>query len=371
MAPGLSGRSADLAIIGSYPPPYGGVATHVSRLIGLLSKRGVKWVVYNAVSDANDGERVVSVAAWRRTWLLYYAMSCRERCIYILSDRLLVWLVGAAIHWWRGKRVIVRLRNVALPGMARRPVARLLAGLALRNIDCVIAVSKELAESARSVGVREDRVSCCPGFLPPDVGKTDEDLINPEVWSFMGTHTPCIAANGKVNWHEGVDLYGLDLMVELTARLRKKHPGLGLVVCFWDHKPGDELYLAGLKDRAATLGVKDHIMFNTKPGLFVPVLAKADVFVRPTNTDGDATSIREALYLGVAAVASDSVERPEGTTVFRSRDLEDFIAKTAEVLDRSQAPPKLTTNDSEVSRYLDLLCATGSGPTGIAVTKPG
>ena len=50
--------------------------------------------------------------------------------------------------------------------------------------------------------------------------------------------------------------------------------------------------------------------FHVKEGPFIPVLRLTDVLLKPTNTDGDAISVREALYLGVPVVASDVVERP-------------------------------------------------------------
>ncbi len=128
------------------------------------------------------------------------------------------------------------------------------------------------------------------------------------------------------------DLYGLDQLVELTARLKPDFPRVGIVVCFWDHVPADEAYLSELRHRAEARGVADSLLFNTRKGSFVPVLEASDVFVRPTNTDGDAVSIREALYLGVPAVASDAVERPDGTILFRTRDIGDFETKVRATL---------------------------------------
>lgn len=60
---------------------------------------------------------------------------------------------------------------------------------------------------------------------------------------------------------------------------------------------------------------------------------KCDVFVRPTNTDGDAVSLREALYFWIPSVASDAVQRPEGTVLFNSRDIDDFTAKVKDMID--------------------------------------
>jgi hypothetical protein len=45
--------------------------------------------------------------------------------------------------------------------------------------------------------------------------------------------------------------------------------------------------------------------------MYIPLLKKSDVFVRPTNTDGDA----------------DAIPRPEGTILFKSWDINDFTLK--------------------------------------------
>ena len=54
------------------------------------------------------------------------------------------------------------------------------------------------------------------------------------------------------------------------------------------------------------------------------LLQASDLFVRPTNTDGDANSIRGALRLGTPVVTSDVVRRPEQCVLFHTRDMDDF-----------------------------------------------
>lgn len=349
--------TADIALIASYPPPFGGVANHVRRLSALLDERGVSHVIYNAVSDSGDGVRVIPIARQRTRWLLDYALRGRERVVYIFSDRLAVWLVGALMARTRGKRVIIRLRNKALPELMKDPKMRHLASLALCNVTRVIAVSQALAADARAIGVPVERIVHQPGFLPPTLGATEVDALSPSQVRFFEEHAPVIAANGKVGFHDGVDLYGLDHLVDLVGRLAPLHPRLGLAVSFWDHQPEDEPYLEKLRARARELGVEGHVLFHTESRPFVPALAKADVFVRPTCTDGDANSVREALYLGVPAIASDVVARPTGTILHRTRDLEDLLEKVRGVLD---SPPGRSPNTSAidlagVERYVSLL----------------
>jgi glycosyltransferase involved in cell wall biosynthesis len=69
------------------------------------------------------------------------------------------------------------------------------------------------------------------------------------------------------------------------------------------------------------------------------LMARADVFVRPTYADGDSLSVREALALGLPVVASDAAPRPSGVTVCRSGDVGDLVAKLSTVLAHPLASP--------------------------------
>lgn len=352
-----------IGILGSYPPPFGGTATHVLRLSALLERRGLEHVVYNAVSKTESSPNVVSVADHRHAWMLKYALTSRERLVYICSARLEVWLLGAFMAARRGKQVIVRLRNVALIDYLKSPRTRTLASWALRHASYVVAVSDELADAARSAGVREERIIQQPGFLPPEPVKSGSDGMSPEQREIVARCHPLITANGKIDFYRGVDLYGLDHLVELIGRLKPSYPKIGLVIAFWDHLPQDEPRLRELKARAAELGVAQNILFHTAPWQFVPVLGRSDLFIRPTVTDGDANSVREALYLGVPAIASDVVSRPKGTIVCRSRDLEELVAKASEAL--RAPPPRIDPNEvldlDRVERYIDTLERLATG----------
>lgn len=358
-------KTVSLAILGSYPPPYGGVGIHVQRLCPLLDQRGISYRVYNATGDVGDGERIVSVYRERKTWMLRYLFTAKEPAIYILSGRLSAWVIGALMASWRGKRVLLRLRNAALPDWVERGGwKKWVTRFALRRMSGIVCVSRLLLDCARRLGVEESRLHWSPGFLPPDAEKLDRGSVAESVWPFVERHEPVIAANGKVEWYRDEDLYGLDLLVELAGRLKSDYPNLGIVVCFWDHHAKDQPYLEQLMTRASLLGVEENICFNTRSGEFVPVLAASDLFIRPTNTDGDANSIREAHYLGIPAIASDAVDRPDGTLLFRTRNLDDLEARVraclkAGVKRAGAGEARLTPDDERrIAVYLDLLAGT-------------
>lgn len=322
----------DLALIGSYPPPYGGVSTHVSRLCTRLDQCGADYVLYNAGSAAEAGERVVSVYRRRRLWMLWYTLFGQERCVYLVSPRIASWLAGALMQRYRRKTVAVRLQWSAQIEQLRGWMGRTLVRFALCNVSSIVCVNQELVEAVAGLGVARRNIQLFPGFLPPTPADLDPQGVPDEAWEFCRAKSPVLVANGRVETYKGHDLYGLDQLVALVARLKPDFPQIGLVVCFWEYSTAAQARLNELLARAREHGIAENIFFNLKPSRMVPLLQRADVFLRPTMIDGDANSIREALYFGVPAVASDAVSRPEGTMVYRNRDLSDFEAKVRQAL---------------------------------------
>jgi glycosyltransferase involved in cell wall biosynthesis len=364
-------NTASFAIVGPYPPPNGGVANHLLRLSALLDQRGIAYRIYNIASDRADGNRVVSVAAGRLRWLVWYALFGKETSVYFMTRRLGAWLLAAAMARFRGKQVMIRLQNnkEVCDWCEHSPLKKWLAGLALRNVTGVVCVSRGLAESvAGPLRVPSERVFHFPGFLPPAPENLDKSAINDSVWEFVERHEPIVSANGAVECHNGQDRYGLDHLVELVARLKPEYPNVGVVFSFWKFDPQDQPELDRLKEVAKVRGVLDQVCFNTQSAPFVPILAESDLFVRPVTSDGDANSIREAQALGVPVVASDVVERPRGTVLFQTRNLDDFVEKVRIALkdcDRStekKRVPVLSEEDMErVGRYLNLVQRFASG----------
>jgi glycosyltransferase involved in cell wall biosynthesis len=229
------------------------------------------------------------------------------------------------------------------------------------RMDLVICVNRELFGLTLELGAPDAKVILAPGILPPTDRCQDRDMVNPAVWEFLEGKNPILAANGKVSWYQGVDLYGLDLLIDLVAQLKHDYPKIALIVCFWDHAPEDGERVRDLNKKAADAGLAQSVYLNTAPGVFIPVLAKSSVFIRPTATDGDANSIREALALGTPAVASDVVDRPDGCLIHRNRDLDSLVEKTRIALesqsdDRLSPSMTLTGQSRErINSYIDSL----------------
>jgi len=127
------------------------------------------------------------------------------------------------------------------------------------------------------------------------------------------------------------DLYGLDMCIELTAILKEQYPNIGFLFALGSEEYHYD-YLKKMKRRIADLKINTHFHFLTGQKQLWPLFKKADLMIRSTNTDGFAVSIAEALYFECPVIASDACFRPEGTILFKNRNLNDLTNCSLSVL---------------------------------------
>src|SRR5207253_295641 len=130
--------------------------------------------------------------------------------------------------------------------------------------------------------------------------------------------------------------YGFDLLVKALTGLRKTHREIGCVV-MGDGEHRDEglalVRRAGLGDAILLAGDVDHEQC-------LALMARSDVFVRPTLMDGDSISVREALALGVPVVASNVGTRPEGTLLFQAGNVRELVKQLENAISGNSPSPR-------------------------------
>jgi glycosyltransferase involved in cell wall biosynthesis len=114
----------------------------------------------------------------------------------------------------------------------------------------------------------------------------------------------------------GRTIYGIETALDSFSAIASRHPRVRLAI-FVASPPRSRRQSALLQQLIAKTG-DDKL--RRRVGVFygqplVPALRLGAIFLRPTLTDGDAVSIREALAAGVPVLASDVVRRPAGVTV--------------------------------------------------------
>jgi glycogen(starch) synthase len=331
-----------LLLVGPFPPPHGGVSVHVLTLQELLLKSGMACRVLNISRGAPRSDRYVSVRGSVHFMLLLFGYSFRgwSLHVHINGHNVKSWLVAlaaglAGVIGRRSRTAMLTIHSGMSPAYLRGGrSARFLAWMTSAFYRHIIAVNSEIGDSLRFLPVPENRIQVFPAFFP--AGRTLGSLPDGfEEWA--REHNPVLSTALFFRPE-----YGFALLVQALAELRKKHPRLGCVVM------GDsEFRPEGLDPHIYAIGDVTHQSC-------LAVIERSDIFVRPTFSDGDAISVREAIALGTPVVASDVVRRPAGTLCFKTGDPMDLASKIDSLLSGEDLLPGAEPDETGFHRLLEL-----------------
>ncbi len=211
------------------------------------------------------------------------------------------------------KRVVITIHSYSVA--AKGNFERLLDRLVARYSYKVLFVNKEIAEMFK---LKKFHVQ--NAFLPP---VDEQEALPTEISSWLdrkqNAHwTICAANASKLVKYKGEDLYGLDLCLDVASRLKSN--GILCAIIFVISDPSGDFSLDLYRSRILNEQLEDFIFLYDRPISFVSLIKRSEIILRPTNTDGDSLTLREALFMGKPVIASDVVRRPEGAILFRSRD---------------------------------------------------
>lgn len=308
-----------LLFIGPAPQNIGGISIHIRRLIGLIKDDFVVDIVdeghtrYEGVFNLRSGNLFKYLVKVMKADIVHINSGIWSlRALNIIACKIL-------LH----KRVIVTIHRD--PNI--EPHTKITKFL-LKKCNVAILVNKEGYDAMFTEG--KCRYQLLPAFLPPDMN--EEPQLPSEIVKWIDEKKVCpdtyiMTSNAyRLMLHDGCDLYGLDMCIEAIKILKEKSQPLNYCLLFvLASNPDQQERLAGYKEIIAKNGLNNQILIWEQPASFVRILQKCDLVLRTTNTDGDAVSIREALFLGKPVVASDVVQRPEGVCLFKTRDVDDLV----------------------------------------------
>lgn len=166
-----------------------------------------------------------------------------------------------------------------------------------------------------------------PAFIPPvldDEPQLDEQLTS-WIEKVRNQQDSVLMVSNASNlvFNKGQDLYGLDICCEAMKELcdTSKRFFLIFVVVNCDVPHLLEAYHQTIKQ----MNLENNILLLKQPLSFVRLISMSDIVLRTTNTDGDSITVREALSLGTPVIASNCVERPEGTILFECRNTHSLV----------------------------------------------
>lgn len=319
-----------VALFGPYPPPYGGVSIHIQRLQNYLLNKNIECIVYDITQFLTSTKELISSSTLKNwPWIF----NCSNSVVHIHNSgaNLKKIILLSILLKMRGNKIIVTYHSLRDNVEQFNWFKKKILQLNLRFISHCVVVSPHIREKFLKLGTNSEKITVIPAFLPPTIIQQDIENIPKEIWDFIDSHNPVISANAfKIRFYDNQDLYGIDMCIDLCANLKDDYPQIGLVFCLPDI--GDQNYFKKMKERIVEKSIGSNFLFVNAPYQFYPILMRSDLFVRPTITDGDAVSIREALYLKIPTVSSNVVPRPEGTILFKNQDNNEFTSKVKDIL---------------------------------------
>lgn len=355
MLKGSGSEPLDVLIVGPLPPPFGGVATHVQKLNELLGATGLRVGVLNHYRSPNGQ----ALATLNRNPLRYLVALARfkSRLVHYHHSRWSTLLAVAATRRFRkGSRYVMTLHGQELNRYvrSRRPFVAPLTRWALDRFDEIVAVSEEVASGLRP-HVRAANVSVIPAFLGGYV--TAGPPLEPEEEAFFAGGAPTLvvpASRIKLVPDRG-DVYGLDLAVAAFIRLAPAYDDLrlALFIARPPRLPRERRYVRRLEDELSSEAPGRTGLFVDRP--LAPAFKHSIVLVRPSRSDGDAVSIREALAAGAPVLASDVVRRPDGTHLFTAENPDELVASLKALIDGAARAERARGPGSEAKSLLGPL----------------
>ncbi len=143
---------------------------------------------------------------------------------------------------------------------------------------------------------------------------------------------PTLIMNGSIILStDYYDLYGFEEALNLFQKFKadKKTVKL-LMIVNGNLNEEQSLFVKHLIDE--TKDSSNVLIVQNEHFELTPLFKYCDVCLRPTKTDGDSLTIREALAMHCRVVASDVSQRPPGTLIYHLGNMADFYEKTCQAI---------------------------------------
>ncbi len=327
--------------LGPYPPPEGGITRNIIGIRDELQRRGH---LYSIIATSRSSSKTTDPTVHHpRTalGLLYRLVSSDSDILHLhiggdLTRRVVALAVVCTLL---SRKCVLTLHSGGYPLTAegRNASANSLRGSIFRRFSRIIAVNRQMKDLFRRYGVPDERIAVVAPYslAPPD----ESTVVPPGLLAFFDEHSPVfVAVGGLENEYQPL------LLVSAIDRILEDFPDAGLIIVgdgTLRTETEQAILEGGHEGRIYLSGSIDH-------ELSLHLMRRADAMIRSSLFDGDAISIREAMFLGTPVVATDTGNRPEGVQLFSIGDVNGLVEhlKTAVAVGKkdSTLPPADVSN---------------------------
>mgnify|MGYP003978446267 CR=1 FL=1 len=332
-----------IVLIGAFPPPYGGISIHIQRLHRYLLGKGYKCYVISPFYGHDKRRQVPNLSylpkktAWIQFLILFYKLLILRGAIrhYHVSSMGNFAKGGWLTMFIPGKNVVTIHSGSFVGNMQKLPrIKRTILYWALLKANKLIAVNKKIWNYCEDIRIPTNKMLLQPAFLKPfmeDQQELDDKLIQ-KVERLRKSREKLFILSGLP-----CPLYGIDKFFKALSTIKEKK--FGVVVIFYS--PIKQLqnqfykYKEELDCTINSFGEVVVLANDVNNDTFIKIISICDIYVRPTATDGDSVTVREALALRCQVLASSVSHRPEGCALFDIERIDLFTELLSRSLDDS------------------------------------
>jgi glycogen synthase len=315
-------KQTKVLLVGDYPPPYGGVATHIVSLAEGINKIGIETHVLDIGTNRKISrpqclptkgyfDFVKNILFFlRRGYLIHLHTNGHNAKSWFLV------FISSLLSKIYGAPVITTFHSGISPSyLSAAPLfIRILAFLSCKMCEEIICVSPEIKNALSKILKDDAHLKVIPAFM----GKLEEKILfSPSAGEFIKKHSPIISTVAHFSPE-----YGTPLLLDAIFELKKKFENIGLIIM-------GEGESSMIEKKINQLSIGDNVLISKglQNGECLYAIQGSDLFVRPSYIDGDSIAVREAIYLGKPVLASDAVKRPSEVQLFMTGDVADLEEK--------------------------------------------
>jgi glycosyltransferase involved in cell wall biosynthesis len=296
-------QNKNVALIGPYPPPYGGISTFMLNLqaLLLLHNFSFKFLAFRSANLHSENTIPISsglqgvLALFTNLMNVDIALDCTEFCLeYPSWRRVYLWLFTKRLTKFRWIKMV---HNGSLPmryksfSLLQRKVFK----HALSHIDELIVVNDELANWVKNTFDYRRPIVVVGSLLPSQADELFHEL-DAKLLQFLHEHEKIVCSIGVFT-----QVYGFDDVVETVEELRTdlhKNIGVVLIDAGFDREPGFQHKITANREWIYTL--KGIPISQVKD-----ILKQSDIFVRATKYESYGLSRVEAIFCEKPVVATN------------------------------------------------------------------
>ncbi len=153
-----------------------------------------------------------------------------------------------------------------------------------------------------------------------------------EIREFLQSRSPILSTVTAARLETDEPYHELKTLVRAMQTLSKTHKRIGSIVIGGGRERLEETYTRMIAEAA----LQDHffLAFELPHQTCLAAIRSSDIFVRAYVKDGNSSSVREALALGIPTVAVTNPNHPESVIPFAPNDAEDLAHVLLDALGR-------------------------------------